>query len=40
MYIWLSDHKIPFEYSPNIKFKYESLDGKERYYFPDFKIGN
>lgn len=38
-YIWLTDHKINFEYQPNIKFKYIANE-KEHFYFPDFKIGN
>ena len=38
-YIWLTDHKIEFEYQPNIKFNYFANE-KEHFYFPDFKINN
>ena len=38
-YIWLSDHKIEFEYQPNIKFKYIANE-KEHFYYPDFKIND
>lgn len=40
MYIWLNEHHIVFEYCPNIRFTYQTMNGKEQYYFPDFKIGN
>jgi len=38
-YIWLTDHKIEFEYHPDIKFSYIA-NNEEHYYFPDFKIKN
>ena len=38
-YIWLTDHKIEFEYQPNIKFKYIANE-KEHFYYPDFKIND
>ena len=38
-YIWLTDNNIPFEYRPNVQFKYE-YDGKAHYYNPDFKVGD
>lgn len=38
-YIWLTDHKISFEYEPNVKFKY-MFDGKEHWYMPDFKVND
>ena len=37
LYIWLKDHKIQFEYQPNISFEYEFKRRKFKY-FPDFKI--
>ncbi len=39
LYIWLIDHKITFEFQPNISFQYE-YNGKLHYYCPDFKIGD
>lgn len=44
-YIWLSDNGIPFEYHPNISFKYTPDPRDEelsevRYYCPDFKLDN
>ena len=38
-YIWLIDHKIDFEYQPNINFIYFA-NNKEHFYYPDFKIDN
>lgn len=37
MYIWLSNHKMQFEYQPQPGIDYE-YDGKVHVYFPDFKI--
>lgn len=37
LYIWLEDHKIPFEYQPNIKFEYK-INGQICHYEPDFLI--
>ena len=36
-YIWLSDHRIKFQYEPNVTFKY-IYDDKEHFYMPDFKV--
>ena len=37
IYIWCKDHKIEFEYQPNVIFTYEH-DGIVRTYEPDFVI--
>lgn len=37
VFIWLKDHKIDFEFQPNISFNY-LFAGKTHKYFPDFKI--
>ncbi len=36
-YIWLTDHKIEFEYQPSPGLTY-SVNGKNHKYFPDFKV--
>lgn len=38
-YIWLTDNNIDFIYHPNIHYTY-SANGKEYYYFPDFKVND
>ena len=35
--IWLTDHKMTFEYQPDIRFTYE-YDGKTHWYNPDFCV--
>lgn len=39
LYIWMVDHKLAFEFQPNVGFEYQ-FNGKKKMYFPDFKIGD
>lgn len=38
VYIYLTDHNIPFEYHPKDIFEYFTKDGKSHNYHPDFKL--